>query len=66
MKNKLCHLGFDTHSVFVSQDQNKVSCFKYDTSSKRCDFASFTDYNSASDYIFAPFDDMLSVDIITM
>lgn len=56
MKDKLCHLGFKTHKVCVAVDeQGKVSCFKYDTDTKRCDLASFPDHESASDYIFEPF-----------
>lgn len=60
MKDKLCHLGFKTHKVCVAIDERgTVKCFKYDPDSKRCDIASFPDHESASDYIFAPFDSLV-------
>ena len=60
MKDKLCHLGFKTHKVCVAVNSDGIlNCFKYDPSTCRCDLASFNDHESASDFIFAPFDSLV-------
>ncbi len=55
----LGYVVFKTHQVYISKDSDTayIHCFK--ATDNRCDMQIFANEDSASDYILAPFNDIV-------
>lgn len=55
----LGYVLFKTHQVYISKDDDSsvIHCFK--ATDNRCDMQIFTNEDAASDYILAPFDNIV-------
>jgi hypothetical protein len=49
-----CHIHLKTHSVHVNVNEDNIRCFKY--SQTHCEWEKFEDLDTATDWIFKPFD----------
>ena len=74
MKNKICLMDLGSHRVFVARTPiveqveqvgpavlaappSIITCFKYNN--EQCDLETFADSDSASDWMFKPFDSLV-------
>ena len=56
------YIQFKTHGVVINREDEKIHCFKFSQFSRNsepiCDYESFTDEDSAKEWIVTPFPTM--------